>query len=326
MLVTGGAGYVGSHAAKALAAAGFLPVTYDDLSTGNKWAVRWGPLEIGDVRDATRLREVMTRYRVEAVMHFAAASLVADSVRDPGAYWVNNVGGMLALLQSMVAADVRDVIFSSTCAVYGEPARVPIDETCATAPVSPYGATKLAAEHMLAGFAAAHGLRYAALRYFNAAGADPDGGIGESHPVETHLIPVVLDVALGRRPALTIFGDDYDTPDGTCIRDYVHVTDLAAAHVQALRHIEFADGALVLNLGTGIGLSVSEIIESARSVTGCPIRTTNSRRRPGDPPRLVADAGRARALLGWQPRHSDVECIIRDAWAWHRGWNGVAQQ
>jgi len=316
VLVTGGAGYIGSHACKALALAGHEPITYDNLVYGHEWAVQWGPLEKGDIGDRQRLDQVMRQYRPDAVMHFAAFAYVGESVEDPGKYYRNNVAGTLTLLESMRDNAVGKIIFSSTCATYGEPEVVPIRESEPQAPVNPYGASKLMVEQMLRDFGQAHGLSSAALRYFNAAGADPEGEIGEDHDPETHLIPLVLDVAADRRPQITVFGDDYDTPDGTCIRDYIHVTDLAAAHLLALYALEGRNGFSAYNLGNGAGYSVREVIDTSRQITGREIPVTVGARRPGDPPALVGDASRARQELGWEPRYADLPTIIDTAWRW----------
>ena len=318
ILVTGGAGFVGSHACKALAAAGYRPVVYDNLTTGHRDLVRWGPLEQGDLLDAARLDAVLAAHRPEAVLHFAALSAVGDSVRDPERYRRNNVEGSLALIGAMERHGVRRMIFSSTAAVYGIPQRLPITEDAPLAPINPYGETKAAIERALA----ASELAWTALRYFNAAGADPGGEIGEHHETETHLIPIVLHVALGLRPSVAIFGDDYDTPDGTCVRDYIHVSDLAQAHVLALRRLEGGGASGPLNLGTGRGTSVQEIVDLARAVTGHAIPAEHGPRRPGDPPVLVCSNEAARAVLGWQPRH-DTATQVADAWRWHRGRFGA---
>jgi UDP-arabinose 4-epimerase len=316
VLVTGGAGYIGSHACKALAQAGHRPITYDNLVYGHHWAVQWGPFEQGDIADRERLDQVMGEYRPDAVMHFAAFAYVGESVGDPGKYYRNNVAGTLTLLEAMRDHGVGKIIFSSTCATYGEPTLVPIRESEPQSPVNPYGWSKLMVERMLQDFGRAHGLRSAALRYFNAAGADPAGEIGEEHHPETHLIPLVLDAALGRRPQITVFGDDYDTPDGTCIRDYIHVTDLAAAHVLALGSLDEQEGFSAYNLGNGAGYSVREVIDTSRRITGREIPLVVGPRRPGDPPVLVGDASRAKQELGWKPRYADLSTIVDTAWRW----------
>lgn len=317
VLVTGGAGYIGSHACKALAAAGHEPITYDNLSTGHDWAVRWGPLEMGDILDAERLSRVVQRHRPDAVMHFAALAYVGVSVRDPSSYHRTNVVGTLNLLDAVRAAGVPRVVFSSSCATYGVPERVPITVETLQRPVNPYGWTKLAGERMLSEHCAAYGLGAVALRYFNAAGADPDGRIGEVHDPETHLIPLALDVAAGRRPRLDIFGDDYPTPDGTCVRDYVHVCDLADAHVRALEVCE-AGAMRAVNLGVGRGYSVREVVDTVRRVTGRDVPIRLAPRRAGDPPALVAEVSSATAQLDWTARWTDLDAIIESAWCWHQ--------
>ena len=318
VLVTGGAGYVGSHACKALTLAGFTPVTFDNFSTGNRWAVRFGPLEPGDILDLATLHLAFKRHRPIAVMHFAGAALVGESMREPALYWRQNLAGTLNLVEACRIHEVGAFVFSSTCAVYGTPERVPIDEDTPKAPINPYGASKLAAERLLADAAMAYGLRYAALRYFNAAGADPEGEIGEHRPVEAHLIPLLLDAVLGLRPPLQVLGTDYPTPDGTAIRDYVHVADLALAHVRALEHLLTGGGSLVCNLGTGEGHSVRQVIEAAERITGRPVPRVEAPRRPGDPARLVADPGLARDRFRLLPSNlAGLERILETAWAWH---------
>jgi UDP-arabinose 4-epimerase len=317
VLVTGGAGYIGSHACKALAQAGYTPVAYDNLVYGHREAVHWGPLEVGDIADRARLDTVIAQYRPEAVLHFAAYAYVGESVQDPAKYYRNNVAGTLTLLESLVQHGIGRIVFSSTCATYGIPERTPIDEDHPQQPINPYGASKLMIERMLRDFDAAYGVRSVSLRYFNAAGADPDGEIGEDHDPETHLIPLALQAALGQRAALQVFGTDYPTPDGSGIRDYIHVTDLAQAHVQALDYLAYGGATTALNLGTGHGHSVLEVIEAARTITGRDIPTRLTDRRPGDPPVLTAAADKARSLLGWQPRHTDLAETLRHAWNWH---------
>jgi UDP-arabinose 4-epimerase len=316
ILVTGGAGYVGSHACKALARAGYRPVVYDSLSRGHRSAVKWGPLIEGDLHESDRLVAAMRANRVAAVMHFAALAYVGESVASPEVYYRNNVVGTLSLLDAMREAGVATIVFSSTCAVYGVPQTVPIRETTEKAPLNPYGDTKLAIERALHWFGAAHGWHYAALRYFNAAGADPDGEIGEDHDPETHLIPLVLRAALERGEMLRIFGTDYPTRDGTAIRDYIHVTDLADAHVRGLRYLMEGGDSIELNLGTGSGHSVREVVASVERVTGQRVPQQEAPRRPGDPPELVADAALARERLGWRPKYSDLDTIVRTALAW----------
>lgn len=317
ILVTGGAGYVGSHACKALAAAGFVPVTYDNLGRGHRKAVRWGPLVEGDLQDRERLVETIRVHQPAAVMHFAAFAYVGESVGDPALYYQNNVGGTLALLSAMRETGIAGLVFSSTCAVYGNPGEVPIHETAPQRPVNPYGETKLAIERALHWYAGAYGLRSVSLRYFNAAGADPDGEIGEEHDPETHLIPLVVRAALGQTAPVSVFGTDYSTADGTPVRDYIHVADLAEAHVCALRYLEAGGDSAAFNLGTGRGHSVREIIAAVESATGRSVPRREMVRRPGDPPNLVADAALATAKLGWRPKYSDLPTIVRTAMRWH---------
>jgi UDP-arabinose 4-epimerase len=316
VLVTGGAGYVGSHACKALARAGYLPVVYDNLDRGHAWAVKWGPLERGDLMNAARLEAVLRKHRPLAVFHFAALAYVGESVADPQRYYRNNVGGTINLLQAMRNCEVRRMVFSSTCAVYGAPRKIPIPENHPQAPLNPYGHSKRMVEQMLADAASAYGLDSVSLRYFNAAGADPAGEVGEVHDPETHLIPLVLETAAGLRPKLTIHGTDYPTRDGTCIRDYVHVTDLAQAHVQALGYLAKKRGAAAFNLGNGRGFTVHEVIAAAERVTGRKISVREGPRRPGDPPALAAAAAAARRALGWKPRYRNLDVIIDTAWRW----------
>jgi UDP-arabinose 4-epimerase len=319
VLVTGGAGYIGSHACKALARAGYTPVVYDNLVRGHEWAVKWGPFERGDILDGARLAEVVAAHRPAAVMHFAAFAYVGESVAEPAKYYRNNVQGTLCLLAAMRAVGVDKLVFSSSCATYGIPAETPIREDMPQAPINPYGATKLMVEQILADYRAAYGLQSVALRYFNAAGADPDGEIGEAHEPETHLIPLALDAAAGDRPNVTIHGGDYETPDGACIRDYVHVSDIAQAHVLALAALV---GGRPLrpayNLGGGPALSVAEVIGAASLVTGRNIPVVIGPRRPGDPPVLTADASLAAAELGWRPAYPGIEEMIAHAWAWRQ--------
>jgi UDP-arabinose 4-epimerase len=318
VLVTGGAGYIGSHCCKQLSTAGYRPVVYDDLSTGHRDFVKWGPLVEGDIRDRQRLIDTLTTYRPALVMHFAALSLVGDSVAVPERYWDVNVGGVFALLEAMRTTGCDKLVFSSTCAVYGEPGAMPIDEENTKAPVNPYGASKLTAELMMESFDRAHGLRSVRLRYFNAAGADPEGEVGEDHSRETHLIPLVLDAALGRRESISVFGTDYPTPDGTAVRDYIHVLDLATAHLSAARHLLGGGKTAAVNLGTGEGASVAEVIGVAERVTGRRIPTVSVPRRAGDAPSLIANPAMAEKLLGWKAQASALETVIADAWAWHK--------
>lgn len=318
VLVTGGAGYIGSHACKALGAAGYTPVTYDNLSTGWSDAVRFGPFEQGELTDRARLDAVFAAYRPRAILHFAALSQVNESMRDPGLYWHNNVAGSLSLMRAAVAAGCGDIVFSSTCATYGDHDGIMLDEDCAQTPINAYGASKRAIEDMLRDFEAAHGLRHVIFRYFNVAGADPEAEIGEYHRPETHLIPLILEATCGRREALTIFGSDYDTPDGTCIRDYVHVTDLVDAHVLGLKWLLDGRGSRVFNLGTGRGFSVREVIDQSAQVTGRTVPIREGARRPGDCTRLVSGSTRAEADLGWRPARSTLDLMIGDAWRWHQ--------
>jgi UDP-arabinose 4-epimerase len=317
ILVTGGAGYIGSHACKALAKAGYTPVAYDNLVYGHEHAVKWGPFEQGDILDRYRLEEVIKKYQPAAIMHFAAYAYVGESVDHPGKYYRNNVTGSLTLLEVMRDRGINNFIFSSTCATYGEPDQIPIPEDHKQVPINPYGHSKLMIEQMLSDFDIAHGLKSVSLRYFNAAGADPEGDTGEDHDPETHLVPLVLDVAIGKRPSITVFGNDYDTPDGTCIRDYIHVTDLADAHVKALKYLEQGGDTTKYNLGNGKGFSVKEVIDTAKNVTGKEIPVIIGKRRPGDPPRLVGDAARIRKELNWSPQYDDLKTILKTAWNWH---------
>ncbi len=318
VLVTGGAGYIGSHACKALARAGYLPVAFDSLLYGHSEAVKWGPLVVGDLADQRLLADTMRDFEVVAVMHFAALTYVGESITKPELYFRNNVVNSLGLLDVMRQVGVRHIVFSSTCATYGLPEAVPIAETTPQCPVNPYGESKLMVERALQWYGHAHGLTYAALRYFNAAGADPDGEIGEDHTPETHLIPLILDAVLGRRSQIDIYGTDYPTPDGTAVRDYIHVQDLAEAHVKALSHLEKGGSSLALNLGTGHGFSVREVIAAIERITGRRVPRREAARRPGDPPALVADARLAHRVLAWTPRLSSLDSILRTAWAWHQ--------
>lgn len=317
ILVTGGAGYVGSHACKRLAAAGYTPVAYDNLSGGHRWAVQWGPLEEGEIGDKTRLEAVFVEYQPVAVMHFAGLIQVGESVAKPALYYRTNVADTLTLLDAMLAHDVTRIVFSSSAAVYGSPDTVPIDERSRKEPINPYGMTKRLAEQIFDDFGPAYGLRHVSLRYFNAAGADPDGEIGEAHDPETHLIPIILQAASGRRASLDIYGTDYPTPDGTAVRDYVHVSDLADAHLAALEYLVGGGASECLNLGTGAGYSVREVIAAAEKVCGVPIPVQEKARRAGDPPALVAAADRVQDVLGWRPSRSDLGQIVETAWHWH---------
>jgi UDP-glucose-4-epimerase GalE len=319
ILVTGGAGYIGSHTCKALKLAGFDPVAYDNLSRGNPEAVKWGPLEVGELADSTRLREIFARYQPVAVIHFAAFAYVDESNRNPTLYYQNNVGGTVALLDVMRESRVGKIVFSSSCTVYGTPTIVPIYEEMRQAPMNPYGATKMICERMLKDCALAFPLSFMALRYFNAAGADPHGEIGECHVPETHAIPLLLDAAAGQSAGFTIYGDDYPTADGTCVRDYIHVTDLADAHVAAVRALLGGAESTALNLGTGRGWSVRELVKAVREVTGCEFPVQVGARRPGDPPALIAAAGRAYDQLDWRPRYPNLNDQVRHAWVWRQG-------
>ncbi len=321
VLVTGGAGYIGSHACKALHLAGYQPIACDNLVYGHPWAVRWGPLEQGDIADRAWLDILIERYRPMAVMHFAAYAYVGESVEDPGKYYRNNVAGTLTLLEAMRDHKIHPLIFSSTCATYGIPQRVPIAEDDLQAPINPYGASKLMIERMLADFEVAHGLRSISLRYFNAAGADPDGEIGEEHDPETHLIPLAIRAAQCGEPELAIFGTDYSTPDGTAVRDYIHVTDLAAAHVRALADLLGGGASAALNLGTGEGYSVRQVVDAIESASGRRVPLREAPKRAGDPPVLIADPRRAMERLKWQPTYSSLQQIVETAWCWHENRN-----
>lgn len=319
VIVTGGAGYIGSHTCKALAAAGYTPVTYDNLSIGNRWAVRWGPLEIGDIRDRGRLAEVFRQYRPVGVLHFAALALVGESVAEPARYYDLNVHGAQCVFDAARIFDVGGLVFSSTCAVYGTPETLPITEETRKGPINPYGASKLMAERLLSDYDAAYGLRHVALRYFNAAGADPDNEIGERRDTETHLIPLAIEACLGLGPALKVLGDDHPTPDGTAIRDYIHVSDLAEAHVASLAGLLQGWPSRVLNLGTGSGASVREVVAAISLAANQPVPFEMAPRRPGDPAQLVADAALAKDLLGADfLSRSGLESIIHTALRWRR--------
>jgi len=317
VLLTGGAGYVGSHTAWALHRSGHEIWVYDNLSEGHRQAVPAGRLIVGDLMDGAKLKATLRDHQIEAVLHYAAFANVGISVTNPAEYYQNNIVGTLSLLDAMRAANVDRVVFSSTCATYGTPERVPITETEKQAPINPYGFTKLVIERALADYSHAYGLGYAALRYFNASGASTDSQIGEDHDPETHLIPLVLQVALGQRENIKIFGDDYSTPDGTCVRDYIHVDDLATAHIRALEHLT-PDSQFKLNLGTGQGASVMQVVEACRQVTGHPIPVEVVGRRQGDPAELVADAALANQTLNWQPKYTDIKSIVSTAWHWHQ--------
>ena len=316
VLVTGGAGYIGSHACKALAAAGYNPVVFDNLVHGHDWAVKWGPLEHGDLLDSHCLDQVFRRHKPVAVMHFAAYAYVGESVSKPLKYYTNNIAGSISLLEAMLKYGVDRLIFSSTCATYGNPQSPILDETHPQNPINPYGCSKLTVEAILRDFDQAYNMRSISLRYFNAAGADLDGDIGEVHEPETHLIPLTLRAAAGSGSPLTIFGDDYPTPDGSCVRDYIHVSDLADAHVLALRGLEQEDSSGFYNLGTGRGYSVKEVVSTAQAVVGALVPHSIGARRAGDPPSLVANAELFSSRFGWEPGVSDLETIIESAWRW----------
>lgn len=317
ILVTGGAGYIGSHTVKHLAAHGHELIVLDNLAMGHRWAVQWGPLEVVDLCDAAATARCLQHYQPDGVIHFAALAYVGESVTNPAKYFHTNTVGTLHLLDAMRQAGTRSIVFSSTCATYGVSDAVPITESQFQRPINPYGDSKLAVEKILYWYSQAYGIRYAALRYFNAAGADPDGGIGESHNPETHLIPLIIEAALGIRPDIAVFGTDYPTPDGTCIRDYIHVTDLASAHRLALDYINTTGENLICNLGCGQGYSVREVIQAVAAAAGSAPRVRYQDRRAGDPPSLIADPSQARRILGWQPVHSSIEEIVRTAWRWH---------
>ncbi len=322
ILVTGGAGYIGAHACKALKQAGYLPVCFDNFSTGWRDAVKFGPLAEGDLLDRARLDQVFAEFCPDAVMHFAALSQVGESMSDPGRYWRENVMGALNLIEATVAAGCRNFVFSSTCATYGETDQTLTEDT-PQEPINAYGGSKLAIEGMLRDFSAAHDLNAVIFRYFNVAGADPEAEVGERHDPETHLIPLMLETIAGKRPALTIHGTDYDTLDGTCIRDYVHVMDLIDAHILGLKWLDKGRGGRVFNLGTGTGFSVREVVEASRSVTNKPVPISEGPRRAGDAVRLVSGSARAEQELGWLPRRSTLAEMVSDAWRWHEGdWRG----
>ncbi len=318
VLVTGGAGYIGSHACKALRGAGFQPVTFDNLSTGWADAVKFGPFVRGDLMDRDALDATFANHRPIAVMHFAAFSQVGEAMREPGKYWRNNVTGSLNLIEAAVAHGCLDMVFSSTCATYGDQDGVMLDEDCSQQPLNAYGASKRAIEDMLTDFGASNGLKSVIFRYFNVAGADPEAEIGEFHRPETHLVPLILDAIDGKREALTVFGDDYDTPDGTCIRDYVHVMDLVDGHVRGLNWLQRGRGSRVFNLGTGRGFSVRAVIDAGRVVTNREVPWKPGPRRPGDATALASGSTRAADELGWRPERSTLEAMITDAWRWHQ--------
>jgi UDP-arabinose 4-epimerase len=332
ILVTGGAGYIGSHTCKALAAAGYAPVVLDDLSAGHDWAVRWGPLIAGDIADRALVMKTLKRFHIEAVIHFAAHGYVGESVRHPRKYFDNNVSKTLTLLDALLDAGVDKVVFSSSCATYGIPRELPIAEDHPQNPINPYGASKLFVENILNWYEQAYRLRYTNLRYFNAAGADPDDEIGEDHTPETHLIPLVIAAAQGRNSAAEVFGTDYDTADGTAVRDYVHVCDLATAHVKALDRLLAGGTSASVNLGTGRGHSIRDVISAVEAVSRRTVPVVEGRRRSGDPPALIANPQLGQSVLGWKPLKSDLRTIVQTAWAWHQihflepAWSGAREE
>jgi UDP-arabinose 4-epimerase len=321
VLVTGGAGYIGSHTCKLLKRSGHDPVVFDNLSTGHRALVRFGPMHHGDINDSNALRKVFAAEKPDAVIHFAASAYVGESMRIPRSYYRNNISGTLNLLDAMADAGIKKLVFSSSCATYGVPSVIPIREDSPQSPINPYGESKLFGETMMKAMAATGDLDCIALRYFNASGADPEGEIGEMHDPETHIIPLVLSAIAGHNKNFSILGNDYDTPDGTCIRDYLHVNDLASAHLLALEALTGAPGFDTFNLGTGRGLSVREIVLAAERVTGKGLNAIVGPRRPGDPPSLVADPAKAQKDLGWTPKHSDIDTIISTAWLWMNASN-----
>lgn len=319
ILIVGGAGYIGSHVNKELNKRGYDTIVYDNLIYGHKEAVKWGMFEYGDLRDTTKLEEVFNKYDIEAVFHFAAFAYVGESVTNPSKYYNNNVAATINLLDAMVRHNVKYFVFSSTCATYGQPDKMPITEDMPQKPINPYGASKLMVERILEDYETAYGLHSVCLRYFNAAGDDPDGEIGESHTPETHIIPLILDAALGKRESIKVFGTDYDTKDGSCIRDYIHVLDLADAHIRALEYMKKENISNRFNLGTSNGTSVIEMVEAAKKITGVDFKVVYAERRPGDPAELVGSNIKAKEILGWEPKYSDVETILKDAWNWQKG-------
>ena len=318
VLVTGGAGYIGSQTCKLLAQSGFLPVTYDNLVYGHRHAVKWGPFVEGDLADKELLLKTIDEFDIQAVIHFAAYAYVGESMEEPDKYFRNNVINALNLLEALHLKKIKNMVFSSTCATYGIPNAVPIDEDHVQNPVNPYGETKLFFEKALHWHDVAYGLKFVALRYFNAAGADPETEIGEDHTPETHLIPLVIESALGQRPHVEIYGTDYATEDGTAVRDYIHVLDLADAHVRALRYLQDNGESVALNLGTGCGSSVREVIAAVEKNSGLQVPCKESPRRAGDPPVLVAKADKAKQVLNWEAQHSDLDNIVKTAWAWSK--------
>ena len=318
ILIVGGAGYIGSHINKLLANNGYNTIIYDNLSTGHKKLARWGEFILGDLSDTCQLDILFSKYDIDCVMHFAAFAYVGESVQNPEKYYQNNVSATLNLLKAMLKHNVKKFIFSSSCATFGEPEKMPIIENTPQNPINPYGRTKLMIEQVLQDYSDAYGLKYSALRYFNAAGCDKDGEIGEDHTPETHIIPLVLDAAMGRRDSITVFGEDYPTPDGSCIRDYIHVEDLAVVHKLAMEYLLDGGESSVFNIGTGVGNSVKELIAAAQKITGVDFKVNIGDRRPGDPPLLVASSDKARTVLGWEPKYTNIEDIIATAWNWHK--------
>ncbi|MEY8222091.1 UDP-glucose 4-epimerase GalE [Enterocloster aldenensis] len=321
ILVVGGAGYIGSHTNKEINRRGIPTVIYDNLIYGHQESVKWGIFEKGDVADGYRLDEIFDKYPIESVVHFAAYAYVGESVDRPSKYYNNNVCNTIKLLDKMREHEVHNIVFSSTCATYGEPKQMPITEDMPQNPINPYGASKLMVERILEDYHKAYGINYCCLRYFNAAGADPNGEIGESHNPETHLIPLILDAASGYRKSISIYGTDYPTEDGTCMRDYIHVTDLADAHIRALEYLKSGGESSSFNLGNGKGVSVRHVINAVKAVTGREFQVKEEQRREGDPPILIGSAKKAEAVLGWKPVYGDIETIVEHAWKWHENKN-----
>lgn len=318
ILIVGGAGYIGSHINKELNHQGYETIIFDNLSFGHPEFVKWGNFQEGDLGNIEEIRKLFKEYTIDAVMHFAAFTYVGESVKNPQKYYLNNLRNTLNLLQVMLEEDVKYFVFSSTCATYGTPEEIPITENHPQNPINPYGKGKLMVEQILADYSRAYGLKYASLRYFNAAGADPEAEIGESHQPETHLIPLILDVAMDKKEKIQVYGTDYATPDGTCIRDYIHVMDLADAHIKALKYLKEGGKSDVFNLGNGQGFSVREVIETSQKVTGKTIKVEEVERREGDPPVLVGSSSKAQEVLNWHPRYDDLAVIIETAWKWHQ--------
>lgn len=318
ILIVGGAGYIGSHVNKELNKRGYETVVYDNLIYGHREAVKWGIFEYGDLRDTTRLEELFNKYEIEAVFHFAAFAYVGESVTNPSKYYNNNVAATINLLDAMVRHNVKYFVFSSTCATYGQPDKMPIREDMPQRPINPYGTSKLMVERILEDYETAYGLHSVCLRYFNAAGDDPEGEVGEMHDPETHIIPLILYAAIGKRESIKVFGTDYPTKDGSCIRDYIHVLDLADAHIRALDYMKRENASNRFNLGTSNGTSVIEIVDVAKKITGVNFKVEYADRRPGDPAELIGSNVKAKEVLGWEPKHSDIETILKDAWNWHQ--------